>query len=140
MMNVPDPVSSSFTDSISSELHRRMEAEEINSLHNNNLQSVHSNLSNLNGSYTAPLNINKSMLEINERRDSNAGSISSSHYLNEEDSLYSSGGDSDDGDDKVTPLPKVQMFVISVLLFSEPLTSTILFPFIYSMVSFLYVE
>ncbi|GAA5798147.1 hypothetical protein HPULCUR_003547 [Helicostylum pulchrum] len=135
MMNVPDPVSSSFTDSISSELHRRMEAEEINSLHNNNnQQSVHSNLNNSNGSYTAPMNINKSMLEISERRGSNAGSVSSSHYLNEEDSIYSSGGDSsDDGNDKATPLPKLQMFVISVLLFSEPLTSTILFPFIYSM-------
>lgn len=141
MMNVPDPVSSSFTDSISSELHRRMEAEEINSLHNNNnQQSVHSNLNNSNGSYTAPMNINKSMLEISERRGSNAGSVSSSHYLNEEDSIYSSGGDSsDDGNDKATPLPKLQMFVISVLLFSEPLTSTILFPFIYSMVSFIYI-
>ncbi|KAI8364770.1 major facilitator superfamily domain-containing protein [Radiomyces spectabilis] len=34
---------------------------------------------------------------------------------------------------KPTPLPKLQMFVICTLLFSEPLTSTVLFPFIYFM-------
>ncbi|PHZ10410.1 MFS general substrate transporter [Rhizopus microsporus ATCC 52813] len=34
---------------------------------------------------------------------------------------------------KITPLPKLQLFIISIILFSEPLTSTILFPFIYFM-------
>ncbi|OAD78155.1 hypothetical protein PHYBLDRAFT_140257 [Phycomyces blakesleeanus NRRL 1555(-)] len=33
-----------------------------------------------------------------------------------------------------TPLPRLQMFIISIILFSEPLTSTILFPFIYFMI------
>ncbi|RCH80379.1 hypothetical protein CU098_008365, partial [Rhizopus stolonifer] len=32
-----------------------------------------------------------------------------------------------------TPLPKLQMLIVAILLFSEPLTSTILFPFIYFM-------
>ncbi|KAI8096311.1 major facilitator superfamily domain-containing protein [Halteromyces radiatus] len=32
-----------------------------------------------------------------------------------------------------TPLPKMQMFIISIMLFSDPLTSTILLPFIYFM-------
>ncbi|KAF9318726.1 hypothetical protein BG003_010654 [Podila horticola] len=36
---------------------------------------------------------------------------------------------------KPTPLPKVPLFVLSVVIFSEPLTSTILFPFVYFMVS-----
>ena len=36
---------------------------------------------------------------------------------------------------KITPLPKLQLFIISIVLFSEPLTSTILFPFIYFMVT-----
>ncbi|KAG0329474.1 hypothetical protein BGZ99_001860 [Dissophora globulifera] len=35
--------------------------------------------------------------------------------------------------DKVTPLPKIPLFVLSVVIFSEPLTSTILFPFVYFM-------
>ncbi|KAI9027375.1 major facilitator superfamily domain-containing protein [Phycomyces nitens] len=33
-----------------------------------------------------------------------------------------------------TPLPRLQILVISIVLFSEPLTSTILFPFIYFMI------
>ncbi|KAG0164604.1 hypothetical protein DFQ28_009172 [Apophysomyces sp. BC1034] len=33
-----------------------------------------------------------------------------------------------------TPLPKIQMLVIGIVLFSDPLTSTILFPFIYFMI------
>jgi hypothetical protein len=35
-----------------------------------------------------------------------------------------------------TPLPKIPLFVLGVVIFSEPLTSTILFPFIYFMVTF----
>ena len=34
-----------------------------------------------------------------------------------------------------TPLPKIPLFVLSVVIFSEPLTSTILFPFVYFMVT-----
>ncbi|KAF9280002.1 hypothetical protein BGZ88_012430 [Linnemannia elongata] len=34
-----------------------------------------------------------------------------------------------------TPLPKIPLFVLGVVIFSEPLTSTILFPFIYFMVT-----
>jgi hypothetical protein len=37
-------------------------------------------------------------------------------------------------DNQITPLPKLQMLIIAIILFSEPLTSTILFPFIYFMV------
>lgn len=40
----------------------------------------------------------------------------------------------DSYDVEPTPLPKVQIFIICIILFSEPLTSTILFPFIYFMV------
>ncbi|CAG8649943.1 25221_t:CDS:2, partial [Dentiscutata erythropus] len=35
---------------------------------------------------------------------------------------------------KETPLPKMTMFVLSVIVFSEPMNSTILFPFVYFMV------
>ncbi|KAI8376737.1 major facilitator superfamily domain-containing protein [Choanephora cucurbitarum] len=35
---------------------------------------------------------------------------------------------------EATPLPKMQMFVVFLILVSEPLTSTVLFPFIYFMV------
>ncbi|KAK3814368.1 MAG: major facilitator superfamily domain-containing protein [Benniella sp.] len=35
-----------------------------------------------------------------------------------------------------TPLPKLPLFVLSVVIFTEPVTSTILFPFVYFMVSF----
>ncbi|CAG8443190.1 1377_t:CDS:2 [Gigaspora rosea] len=35
---------------------------------------------------------------------------------------------------KETPLPKMTIFVLSVIVFSEPMNSTILFPFIYFMV------
>ncbi|KAI8343212.1 major facilitator superfamily domain-containing protein [Chlamydoabsidia padenii] len=37
------------------------------------------------------------------------------------------------GPHHATPLPKLQMFIISIMLFSDPLTSTILLPFIYFM-------
>ncbi|KAG0020563.1 hypothetical protein BGZ80_003987 [Entomortierella chlamydospora] len=33
-----------------------------------------------------------------------------------------------------TPLPKIPLFVLSIVIFSEPLTSTILFPFVYFMI------
>ncbi|KAI7852069.1 major facilitator superfamily domain-containing protein [Circinella umbellata] len=36
-------------------------------------------------------------------------------------------------DDEPTPLPKMQMFIVCIILFSEPMTSTILLPFIYFM-------
>ena len=44
-----------------------------------------------------------------------------------------------DDDDEPTPLPKMQMFIICIILFSEPMTSTILLPFIYFMVFFLFI-
>jgi hypothetical protein len=50
----------------------------------------------------------------------------------------STNGDSDEEslmNHQATPLPKLQMFIISIMLFSDPLTSTILLPFIYFMVS-----
>lgn len=141
MMNTPDPLSSSYTDSISSELHRRMEADEMN----HNSQSFHSNLSNLNTGHTIPIGTNRSMLEISDHNGTRRGSTAtdggpSSYYksIREESDLYSQGDSDDDRDDdkdKITPLPKIQMLIISILLFSEPLTSTILFPFIYSMAS-----
>jgi hypothetical protein len=151
-MNQQDTLSKSYTDSISSELYRRMEEEELNS-NNNSVsspryhsqnQSIHSNL-NLNNGYTTPKTNNRSILETNDyynkgRRGSAATDGGSSSYYDpireEEQDLYS---DNDDDDDKITPLPKVQMLVISILLFSEPLTSTILFPFIYFMASTSYV-
>lgn len=141
MISAPDPISSSYTESVSSELHRRMEEDDIN--HSN--QSVHSDLSNLNSGYTIPTGTNRSMLEINDHNgnrtsaNSNGGPSSRYDSIREESDMYSqSGSDYDDGDgdadkDIITPLPRVQMLVISILLFSEPLTSTILFPFIYSM-------
>ena len=42
-------------------------------------------------------------------------------------------------DDEPTPLPKMQMFIICIILFSEPMTSTILLPFIYFMVFLLFI-
>ncbi|KAI8645743.1 major facilitator superfamily domain-containing protein [Parasitella parasitica] len=55
------------------------------------------------------------------------------HLLNDDNSSDQSSIDGADNE-QITPLPKVQMLVISILLFSEPLTSTILFPFIYFMI------
>lgn len=31
---------------------------------------------------------------------------------------------------EVTPLPKLQLFIILLVLFAEPITSTVIFPFI----------
>lgn len=51
---------------------------------------------------------------------------------------YGSTTDSDSShDDYETPLPKMQMLVITIILLCEPLTSTILLPFIYNMVRFI---
>ncbi|KAI7895104.1 major facilitator superfamily domain-containing protein [Mucor mucedo] len=139
MINAPDPVSSSYTESISSELHRRMEEDELH----HKQQSAHSNLSNLNYDHRIPIGTDKSSLEISDhvmtRTPTNSNGGPSTYYdsIGEENSMYSQdGSDYENGEDdkvKITPLPRVQMIVISILLFSEPLTSTILFPFIYSM-------
>lgn len=141
MNNAPDPISSSYTESISSELYRRMEEDELH----HNQQSVNSNLSNLNYDHRIPIGVDKSSPGISDHimtrvpTNSRGGPSTQYNSIEEESDIYSQdGSDFENGDDdkgKVTPLPRVQMIVISILLFSEPLTSTILFPFIYSMVS-----
>lgn len=133
MNNQQDVLSKSYTDSISSELYKRMAEDDSSIKGYNHSQSVHSNMS----SYTNPM-YTKSLTDY--RRGSAVTLGDSSSYYDpiredneEEESLYSQ--ESQDIADKVTPLPKVQMFVIAIILFSEPLTSTILFPFIYYMVT-----
>lgn len=149
-MDPQDTLSKSYTDSIFSYLYEQ--DNDVESLYNNNLnrhgtnQSISSNLSHFNSTgYTTPIiAIPKIMADDNNAaRQTRGSSLYSSprHYPNGDvRSLdqYSIDNESQDDDDDgaVTPLPKVQMLVISILLFSEPLTSTILFPFIYFMVSF----
>lgn len=147
-MDPQDTLSKSYTDSISTYLYEQDNDEE--SLYNNNLnahvtnQSISSNLSHFNSAgYTTPIiAIPKIMTDDHHaarQRQSSSLYSSPRHYPNGDASSfdqYSIDNESqDDDDDAVTPLPKVQMLVISILLFSEPLTSTILFPFIYFMVS-----
>lgn len=143
MTDQQDTLSKSYTDSISSELYRRMEQDDQDNSPSHRRQSnysIHSNLSNLNN-YTTPNKKSRSLMGIDDnsgrRRGSIASGTSSSYYdpIREEEVLYSENDDDNEDDGKVTPLPKVQMTVISILLFSEPLTSTILFPFIYFMAS-----
>lgn len=38
---------------------------------------------------------------------------------------------------KSTPLPKLPLFVLSIVIFTEPVSSSILFPFVYFMVRIL---
>ncbi|GJJ76945.1 hypothetical protein EMPS_09304 [Entomortierella parvispora] len=54
------------------------------------------------------------------------------HYSLQEEDL--NRRDVDESPPEITPLPKIPLFVLSVVIFSEPLTSTILFPFVYFMV------
>ncbi|KAL9548680.1 hypothetical protein MBANPS3_005568 [Mucor bainieri] len=149
-MDPQDTLSKSYTDSISSYLYEQDDDVESVYNSNNNLnahvtnQSIRSNLSNFNSTgYTTPI---IAIPRINADDDHSArqrrGS-SSPYYPNNLDDArsfdqYSTDNESQDDDeeeddDAVTPLPKLQMLVISILLFSEPLTSTILFPFIYFM-------
>lgn len=60
---------------------------------------------------------------------------------NEVDSLTSDGRPAHQDDSsrpptpqEPTPLPKLPLFVLSIVIFTEPVTSTILFPFVYFMV------
>ena len=137
MNNQQDVLSQSYTDSISSELHRRMMADEANDDTASKYHTSHSIKSS--PSYTMPNT--KSMIDDYnyKRRGSNYTDGGASSYYDplaeEEGNLYSDNESLDE--DKITPLPKVQMFVIAIILFSEPLTSTILFPFIYFMVNYL---
>ncbi|KAL0143609.1 major facilitator superfamily domain-containing protein [Mucor lusitanicus] len=150
-MDPQDTLSKSYTDSISSYLYQQ--DDDVESLYNNlnahgTNQSISSNLSNFNSTgYTTPIiAIPKIMAAADDdtsaTRQRRGSSLYSSprqhHYPNCADAhsfdQYSIDNESQDDDDAVTPLPKVQMLVISILLFSEPLTSTILFPFIYFMI------
>ncbi|KAI1315485.1 hypothetical protein EDD11_000718 [Mortierella claussenii] len=76
----------------------------------------------------------------NLQPDSNAGSQSSNNSYRYDVAEDDGGGESGLDDlshlltpQKPTPLPKIPLFVLSVVIFSEPLTSTILFPFVYFM-------
>lgn len=141
-MNPQDTLSKSYTDSISSYLYEQ--DDDIHNLNNNNLntnitnKSINSNLSNFNPTgYTTPI---IAIPKIIDRRGSHHTNVSSLKQPDIEGYSFSDNDsfdqDSYDGyhDEQATPLPKVQMLVISILLLSEPLTSTILFPFIYFMV------
>ncbi|EPB87675.1 hypothetical protein HMPREF1544_05558 [Mucor circinelloides 1006PhL] len=148
-MDPQDTLSKSYTDSISSYLYER--DDDVESLYNNNLnthitnQSISSNLSNFNSTgYTTPIiAIPKIMDDDRSSRRRGSSLYSSPRHLenryphNDDNSFdhYSIDDEgNEDDEDAITPLPKVQMLVISILLFSEPLTSTILFPFIYFMI------
>lgn len=52
-----------------------------------------------------------------------------------DDNINNNINNNNNGPTTPTPLPKIPLFVLSVVIFSEPLTSTILFPFVYFMVS-----
>lgn len=137
MNDQQDVLSKSYSESISSELHKRFADEDDHttpSLRRYYSNSIKSNISNPSHYYTDPM-------RKNDRRGSMATLGDSSSYydpITEEDErdFFGSQNGSDDEDDvdKVTPLPKVQMGVLAIILFSEPLTSSILFPFIYYMV------
>lgn len=142
-MDPQETLSKSYTDSISSYLYEQ--DEDIHSLNNNNLntniinQSINSNLSNFNSvGYTTPIIAIPKI--IDSRRGSHHTNVSSLKQPDIEDYSFSDNESFDQNssdyyhDEQTTPLPKIQMLVISILLFSEPLTSTILFPFIYFMV------
>lgn len=142
MNDQQDVLSKSYSESISSELHKRLAEEEgghaTPSLRRYYSNSIKSNISNNPNHhyYTDPMQYHK-----NDRRGSMATLGDSSSYYDpiteeEERDFFGSQHSSDDEDDvdKATPLPKVQMAVLAIILFSEPLTSSILFPFIYFMV------
>ncbi|KAG2208014.1 hypothetical protein INT46_010750 [Mucor plumbeus] len=142
-MDPQETLSKSYTDSISSYLYEQ--DEDIHSLNNNNLntniinQSINSNLSNFNSvGYTTPIIAIPKI--IDSRRGSHHTNVSSLKQPDIEDYSFSDNESFDQNssdyyhDEQTTPLPKIQMLVISILLFSEPLTSTILFPFIYFMI------
>ncbi|KAI9484028.1 MAG: major facilitator superfamily domain-containing protein [Benjaminiella poitrasii] len=137
-----DTLSRSYTDSISSYLYNRMEETDGHSIvdhSNHSIRSFHTN------GYTTPiiaLAKDKSMLGFDDYRIGRSNSAmtdtasSQYHSFREEDSFYPSDNEENychQEEEIVTPLPKLQMLVISIILFSEPLTSTILFPFIYFM-------
>ncbi|GAN02943.1 member of major facilitator superfamily multidrug-resistance, DHA1 sub-family [Mucor ambiguus] len=147
-MDPQDALSKSYTDSISSYLYEQ--DDDVESVYNNSLsahvpnQSISSNLSNFKSTgYTTPIIvIPKIMADDNSNTRQRRGSSlysSPRHYPNsdahsfDQYSIDNESQDDYEDDDAVTPLPKLQMLVISILLFSEPLTSTILFPFIYFM-------
>lgn len=140
MNDQQDVLSKSYSESISSELHKRLAEEDdhatpsLRRYYSNSIKSSVSN--NPHHYYTDPVQYHK-----NDRRGSMATLGDSSSYYDpiaeeEERDFFGSQHSSDDEDDvdKATPLPKVQMAVLAIILFSEPLTSSILFPFIYFMV------
>jgi hypothetical protein len=138
-MNQQETLSRSYTDSISSYLYDP--ADEVHP-DNHRSTSVHSNLSHYNtAGYTTPIIAipkGRSMMDLDDYRRGSAVTDNGSSFYDpireEEDDDYSSHHSFENEEDAITPLPKLQMLIVSIILLSEPLTSTILFPFIYFMV------
>jgi hypothetical protein len=143
-MNQQEDLSKSYTDSISSYLY-----EPIDEAYSERPTSIHSSQSHYNTTgYTTPIIAipkGRSMIDLNDRRligrRGSAFTISSYYdSIGEEDGDYGTSCNVENEDDAITPLPKLQMLIVSIILFSEPLTSTILFPFIYFMVYTIYLN
>jgi hypothetical protein len=147
-MNQQETLSRSYTDSISSYLYDSTDQTHPENHHRPT--SIHSNQSHYNTTgYTTPITAmakGRSIMDITDhsklpRRGSAVTDNGSFYYdsIREEDDYSNSSGGSQFSDENteeaITPLPKLQMLIVSIILFSEPLTSTILFPFIYFMVS-----
>lgn len=146
-MNQQETLSRSYTDSISSYLYDPADENHFGNCHHRPA-SIHSNLSHYNTTgYTTPIIAipkGRSMTDFNDskppkRRGSIVTDNDSSYYnpIQEEGNEYDSDSShhrDENEEEMITPLPKLQMLIVSIILFSEPLTSTILFPFIYFMV------
>ncbi|KAI9492745.1 hypothetical protein BDB00DRAFT_423221 [Zychaea mexicana] len=92
---------------------------------------TNSSSANHNNSNNSPLNM---------RRGSMSEVLPENAYLSRTNTMTTTTSTQHDDDDEnyhdadePTPLPQLQMFIICTILISEPLTSTILLPFIYFM-------
>lgn len=124
-----DVLSKSYTDSLHSYLAAQYPDDDplVDSNRRPSYASIHSNLS------TAAYSIPRSSYYQSTMGDNKHQSMSDL-YIPPDGLSRTPTATTNHTNLDPTPLPKLQMLILSIILFSEPLTSTILLPFIYFMV------
>ncbi|KAJ8659259.1 hypothetical protein O0I10_004973 [Lichtheimia ornata] len=123
-----DVLSKSYTDSLHSYLAAQYPDDDplVDSNRRPSYASIHSNLS------TAAYSIPRSSYYQSTMGDNKHQSMSDL-YIPPDGLSRTPTATTNHTNLDPTPLPKLQMLILSIILFSEPLTSTILLPFIYFM-------
>ncbi|KAI9319787.1 major facilitator superfamily domain-containing protein [Dichotomocladium elegans] len=123
----PEVLSRSYTDSLLSQFAAAQDDNVVNVGRRQSSVSVLSNLSNYSAIPQRPIYNTGEQPSMSDQQTFR-GFPGSETPLSRTTTMTSNNTDP-----APTPLPRLQMFILCIILLSEPLTSTVLFPFIYFM-------